>query len=156
MEEVIDSVMQSPENTNPNVLRSQLSKISGGSAAGGGGNVAVFEADAKGVEFNGEHFDTLYATINGEIHPVPISGWYDDVPNGAVFCVKGDPTDEQGKITGSATLRLISCDPVDPTEVWDLALLSTANIMVVSSNITERTLAFIPRNATYAKGSNPK
>lgn len=31
MEEIINSVMQSPENTNPNVLRSQLSKMDGGS-----------------------------------------------------------------------------------------------------------------------------
>lgn len=30
MEEIINSVMQSPENTNPNVLRSQLQKMGGG------------------------------------------------------------------------------------------------------------------------------
>lgn len=34
MEEIINSVMQSPENTNPNVLRSQLQGISGGSGGG--------------------------------------------------------------------------------------------------------------------------
>ena len=32
MEEIINSVMQSPENTNPNVLRSQLQKIDGASS----------------------------------------------------------------------------------------------------------------------------
>ena len=31
MEEIINSVMQSPENTNPNVLRGQLQNIGGGS-----------------------------------------------------------------------------------------------------------------------------
>ena len=31
MEEIINSVMQSPENTNPNVLRSQLQSIGGDS-----------------------------------------------------------------------------------------------------------------------------
>lgn len=34
MEEIINSVMQSPENTNPNVLRSQLQNIGGGSGDG--------------------------------------------------------------------------------------------------------------------------
>ena len=34
MEEIINSVMQSPENTNPNILRSQLQKM--GSSGGGG------------------------------------------------------------------------------------------------------------------------
>ena len=33
MEEIINSVMQSPENTNPNVLRSQLQSV-GGSSSG--------------------------------------------------------------------------------------------------------------------------
>lgn len=40
MEEIINNVMQSPENTNPNVLRSQLSEIDGGSGSGG---VRVYE-----------------------------------------------------------------------------------------------------------------
>ena len=31
MEEIINNIMQSPENTNPNVLRSQLQNIGGGS-----------------------------------------------------------------------------------------------------------------------------
>lgn len=35
MEEIINSVMQSPENTNPNVLRSQLQSVGGGSGSGG-------------------------------------------------------------------------------------------------------------------------
>ena len=34
MEEIINSVMQSPENTNPNVLRGQLSKIADSSDSG--------------------------------------------------------------------------------------------------------------------------
>ena len=38
MEEIINSVMQSPENTNPNVLRGQLQKIGGSS---GGGTMVV-------------------------------------------------------------------------------------------------------------------
>ena len=40
MEEIINSVMQSPENTNPNVLRSQLQGVSG---SGGGWNPYVVE-----------------------------------------------------------------------------------------------------------------
>ena len=43
MEEIINSVMQSPENTNPNVLRGQLQKIGGGS----GGGVFVVGMDAE-------------------------------------------------------------------------------------------------------------
>ena len=35
MEEIINNVMQSPENTNPNVLRSQLQNIGEGSSSGG-------------------------------------------------------------------------------------------------------------------------
>ena len=36
MEEIINSVTQSPENTNPNVLRSQLQNIGEGSGGSGG------------------------------------------------------------------------------------------------------------------------
>lgn len=34
MEEIINNIMQSPENTNPNVLRSQLQNIGGGGSGG--------------------------------------------------------------------------------------------------------------------------
>ena len=66
MEEIINSVMQSPENTNPNVLRSQLQSV-GGSSSGsepfiveiegigtgqGLSTTAVF-ADAKAAFFAG-------------------------------------------------------------------------------------------------------
>ena len=47
MEEIINNVMQSPENTNPNVLRSQLQNIEGGS---GGGGVFVVTFDANNWE----------------------------------------------------------------------------------------------------------
>ena len=58
MEEIINSVMQSPENTNPNVLRSQLQNIGGG---GGGaeiipGVVANLSATTMTVEMP---FETL-------------------------------------------------------------------------------------------------
>lgn len=42
MEEIINSVMQSPENTNPNVLRSQLNTIQGSGSSGGSGSELVY------------------------------------------------------------------------------------------------------------------
>ena len=49
MEEIINSVMQSPENTNPNVLRSQLKAIQGeGGGSDSGGSDIIFKF--SGVE----------------------------------------------------------------------------------------------------------
>lgn len=48
MEEIINSVMQSPENTNPNVLRSQLQGISGGS--GGGAFVVGVDPETEALD----------------------------------------------------------------------------------------------------------
>ena len=44
MEEIINNIMQSPENTNPNVLRSQLQNISSGDTGGSGadGEMSVY------------------------------------------------------------------------------------------------------------------
>ena len=44
MEEIINNIMQSPENTNPNILRSQLQSIAGS----GGGGVADIEGTPLG------------------------------------------------------------------------------------------------------------
>ena len=43
MEEIINNIMQSPEDTNPNVLRSQLQNISSGS----GGDARVYEVEFR-------------------------------------------------------------------------------------------------------------
>ena len=47
MEEIINSVMQSPENTNPNVLRSQLQSIGGSSS---GSEPFIVEIEGIGTE----------------------------------------------------------------------------------------------------------
>ena len=69
MEEIINSVMQSPENTNPNVLRSQLKAIQGeGSGSSGGGVLMVTDTDGTLDKTMGEIQDAYLAgkrvTIN--------------------------------------------------------------------------------------------
>ena len=60
MEEIINNIMQSPENTNPNVLRSQLQNIGG---SGGGAVYATFTED-KGTWTCDKTYDELKAAYD--------------------------------------------------------------------------------------------
>lgn len=89
MEEIINSVMQSPENTNPNVLRSQLQSVSAGSGGGepfiveiegisteqGPSTTAVF-ADAKAAFFAGRIIIFSFS-LGGPVQKVYVTSYVD-------------------------------------------------------------------------------
>ena len=66
MEEIINSVMQSPENTNPNVLRSQLQGISGGSGGG------VFVVNITGDSPSNAAFDKTASEVFAAKQTMPV------------------------------------------------------------------------------------
>lgn len=66
MEEIINSVMQSPENTNPNVLRSQLQGISGGSSGG------VFVVNITGDSPSHAAFDKTASEVFAAKQTMPV------------------------------------------------------------------------------------
>lgn len=58
-EEIIDYVMENPNNTNPNVLRSMLGQNGGGSS---GGNILIVTESAEYVM--SETWQTIYDTLS--------------------------------------------------------------------------------------------
>lgn len=101
MEELINNIMQSPENTNPNVLRSQLKAIQGEGSGGPGYSVknqrtTLFDGDATTESFGSTNrtvlleqdinAPTIFVTFDGEEYTFERT----DIPNGVVY---GDVAD---------------------------------------------------------------
>ena len=79
MEEIINYLNKTPENTNPNVLRDMVS--SGSSSENSGGNLFLVTMDADSGESDKTFQETYDAFMNGENVVIydQLNGYYDTV-----------------------------------------------------------------------------
>ena len=92
MEEIINSVMQSPENTNPNVLRSQLQNIDGGSGDGNPNTQQTIIGTAANPWGDVNYSDLAAALYSGNAHAVMHVRMGDSVGNFSLNSYDGSST----------------------------------------------------------------